>query len=462
MSEKLEDVSGIIDEIPDVGDTQPIPPLKPKKVKLTEQEKELRFREEMKKLDAKAKAKKEQKKTKAQERANFYDRHPNLKWLKYVSKVGFIALIGGSIYIIGKTGMDLYDDYTNTVKWTKVTGPTLADTDPAILYSSDEDKEIKLKVAELIAEIWDKDKKNFTDKVSPEKIDELTKLYNEAKEPKEYLKAPYKEITDFWNVKTSIDNLFVKQDGQTFKNDSKIDKVSEIIAVAFDTIKPYLAESTSHSLANYYSDLLNKIADDFTAYRNLLAKFDKEFDISESNKRMIIKTNLGTKDLDALKNQFNQLAYQYELVDKFINPILKSSDKVAKANSRNQTEFANYTKDINSRDEFKLYINDYKSTMNTLKNSVVHYESFEGKTLSDVQEWASEKGIYLEINYEYSSRPANTVLTQYPSATTYNEIIKGSYMSVTVAQEQATTSTSTSTSSDGFDFSDPFTTTNGD
>lgn len=118
------------------------------KRKLTESEKEQRFNEKMDRLDAKVKARKEKREARLRKRADYLSEHPIAKYAWIGLKTVVIGLLVAFVYFISTISIKLYDDYHNSIKWTKITGPKLAEQDPELLYSTASDKKLKLKLTE--------------------------------------------------------------------------------------------------------------------------------------------------------------------------------------------------------------------------------------------------------------------------------------------------------------------------
>ena len=140
------------------------------------------------------------KQNKLQKRIERFENNKFIKFSYLVFKYLLILVTILFLIFITKVGLNLYDDYTNSVKWTKISGPKLADHDPEFLYGDDIDKSNRLKVNELIAEVWDSDAGLLKSNISQSKIDDLTYFYKKLENPGDKLSAEYNTIIDFWNV----------------------------------------------------------------------------------------------------------------------------------------------------------------------------------------------------------------------------------------------------------------------
>ena len=147
------------------------------------------------------------------------------------------------------------------------------------------------------------------------------------------------------------------------------------------------------------------------------------------------------------------LSYKYDLITKFVSPILKASKEPVARNTKNRAAYAEYEADVNAKNNFSSYYDQYINTMNSLKASVVDYVSFEGKNISDLQKWASDNNIRLNTTEQNSDKQVGTILSQSPSTNKYTKIVRVSSIDVVVAKKnvasynQSSSSSSSSSSS---------------
>ena len=375
------------------------------------------------------------------------ERFENNKFIKFsylVFKYLLILVTILFLIFITKIGLNLYDDYTNSVKWTKISGPKLADQDPELLYGDDIDKSNRLKVNELIAEVWDSDAGLLKSNISQSKIDDLTYFYKKLENPGDKLSAEYNTIIDFWNVNVILSELYVKN-SDVIKADITTQKISDNIDKAWLIISNYLINDKNYKQAEIYRDQIYDLAEDASRYTALLINFNNKYKITISTNKLDIKSAIFTNELNDLKSNVNALKLKYELVNNFIKPILNSSIETAKANDNNKNLYNQYTNDIKLKSDFESYIIKYNSAVKTINDTIINYEDFVGKSLDEITNWANANDITLIINRVDSDKKVNTVISQTPTYGDYKKIQKGSSITITISKGSVTT-TSTTTS----------------
>ena len=420
--------------------------------KLTESEKEQRFNEKMDRLDAKVKARKEKREARLRKRADYLSEHPIAKYAWIGLKTIVIGLLVAFVYFISTISIKLYDDYHNSIKWTKITGPKLAEQDPELLYSTASDKKLKLKLTEKMNAVWDFSNHEFKSGVNNEQIDEIKSMYAKAKDPKDNLTKKYNELMTFWEAREALLGIFTDDSFSEIKETVSIQNMSDTVDKVFDKVDDFLVKGNNYKQANTYRDITYAIANDANTYASVITNFSKSYNISKNDNKLKIKTDMSTKDLDSLINSTDMLSYKYDLITKFVSPILKASKEPVARNTKNKAAYAEYEADVNAKNNFSSYYDQYINTMNTLKASVVDYVSFEGKNISDLQKWASENNIRLNTTEQNSDKQVGTILSQSPSANKYNKIVRGSSIDVVVAKKNVASynqSSSSSSSSSG-------------
>lgn len=406
-----------------------------------------------------AKRRHDKKLERAKKRAEFKQKHPIYKWGMRGLTTVIIGGVAYGIYTVGSIGFDLYKYYDDTVQWTKISGPPIANIEPQLLYATDENYDIKLKIVEIESEIWDNNAHKFTDKVTNAKVEKLRKLYKQAKEPKSYLKDTYTEIDTMWTVKTNLDSLFTDNTHTRFNDDVTIESLTQTTSENFVKIKDYRVKN--HEQAKIYQEEVYKITEATLEYRALLEQFEKSYQFTKTNDTvktknnktktrsdLTIKTNMNEDDLNALQLMVDNLHYKWVLVDNFIQPVLNNSEQSAHNNTINQKVKAEYDNDQSRKSTFEEYLKSYKSTMQELKDSVINLPNFVGRDVDDARKWANENGVTLIMTTKYSDEDENTVLSQTPNRDDYKKIVKGSALSVTVAKKRPVETTTESSSSE--------------
>ena len=384
------------------------------------------------------------KQNKLQKRIERFENNKFIKFSYLVFKYLLILVTILFLIFITKVGLNLYDDYTNSVKWTKISGPKLADQDPEFLYGDDIDKSNRLKVNELIAEVWDSDAGLLKSNISQSKIDDLTYFYKKLENPGDKLSVEYNTIIDFWNVNVILSELYVKN-SNVIKADITTQKISDNIDKAWLIISNYLINDKNYKQAEIYRDQIYSLAEDASRYTTLLLNFNSKYKITSSSNKLSIKSAIFTNELNDLKSNVNDLKLKYELVNNFIKPILNSSVETAKANDNNKNLYNQYTNDIKLKSEFEDYIIKYNSAVKMINDNIINYEDFVGKSLDEITNWANANDITLIINRIDSDKKINTVISQTPAYGDYKKIQKGSSITITISKGSVTT-TSTTTS----------------
>jgi hypothetical protein len=388
----------------------------------------------------------EKKQNKLQRQIERFENNKFIKFNYLIFKYLLILLTVLFLIFITKIGLNLYDDYNNSVKWTKITGPKLAEQDPELLYASDNDKSNRLKVTELMVDIWDSNAGLLKSNISQSKIDDLTYFYKKLKNPGDKLSAEYNTIIDFWNVNIILSELYVKN-SDVIKADITTQKISDNIDEAWLIVSNYLINDKNYKQAEIYRDQIYDLAEDASRYTELLINFNSKYKITISSNKLNIKSAIFTNELNDLKSNVNNLKLKYELVNNFIKPILNSSIETAKSNDNNKNLYNQYTNDIRLKSEFENYIIKYNSTVKTINDNIINYEDFIGKSLDEITNWANTNGITLIINHIDSDKKINTVISQTPSYGDYKKVQKGSSITITVSRGQVVTTSTTSTTS---------------
>lgn len=387
----------------------------------------------------------DKKQNKLQRRIERFENNKFIKVSYLIFKYLLILLTVLFLIFITKIGLNLYDDYNNSVKWTKITGPKLADQDPELLYMDDNDKSNKLKVTELMVDVWDSNAGLLKSNISQSKIDDLTYFYKKLKSPSDKLSTEYNTIIDFWNVNIILSELYVKN-SDIIKADITSQKISDNIDNAWLIVSNYLINKKNYKQAEIYRDQIYGLAEDASRYTTLLINFNSKYKVTTSSNKLSIKSAILTNELNDLKSNVNDLKLKYELVNNFIKPILNSSFETAKVNDNNKNLYNQYTNDIKLKSEFEDYIIKYNSAVKTINDNIINYEDFVGKSLDEITNWANINSITLIINRIDSDKKINTVISQTPAYKDYKKIQKGSSITITVSRGQVvTTNTTTST-----------------
>lgn len=384
------------------------------------------------------------KQNKLQRRIERFENNKFIKFSYLVFKYLLILVTILFLIFITKIGLDLYDDYTNSVKWTKISGPKLADQDPELLYGDDIDKSNRLKVNELMAKVWDSDAGLLKSNISQSNIDDLTYFYESLENPGDNLSAEYNTIIDFWNVNVILSELYVKN-SDVIKADITTQKISDNIDKAWLIISNYLINDKNYKQAEIYRDQIYDLAEDASRYTTLLINFNNKYKFTISTNKLDIKSAISTNELNDLKSNVNALKLKYELVNNFIKPILNSSIETAKANDNNKNLYNQYTNDIKLKSDFENYIIKYNGAVKTINDTIINYEDFVDKSLDEITNWANANDITLIINRVDSDKKVNTVISQTPTYGDYKKIQKGSSITITISKGSVTT-TSTTTS----------------
>ena len=384
------------------------------------------------------------KQNKLQRRIERFENNKFIKFSYLVFKYLLILVTILFLIFITKIGLNLYDDYTNSVKWTKISGPKLADQDPELLYEDDIDKSNRLKVNELMAKVWDSDAGLLKSNISQSDIDDLTYFYKSLENPGDNLSVEYNTIIDFWNVNVILSELYVKN-SDVIKADITTQKISDNIDKAWLIISNYLINDKNYKQAEIYRDQIYDLAEDASRYTTLLINFNNKYKFTISTNKLDIKSAIFTNELNDLKSDVNALKLEYELVNNFIKPILNSSIETAKANDNNKNLYNQYTNDIKLKSDFENYIIKYNRAVKTINDTIINYEDFVDKSLDEITNWANANDITLIINRVDSDKKVNTVISQTPTYGDYKKIQKGSSITITISKGSVTT-TSTTTS----------------
>lgn len=408
--------------------------------------KELKFRARMKALDEKAQQRRERKKEKLKKRARFLSEHKYLKYTWIATQVVVVSTALISLAYIGKVSHDIYQSYNDSVKWTKITGPALAEQSPDVLYSDEAEKQLKTEVTALITDVWDAENHLWKKEITSEQMDDITQLYNKITGSKMYLEPLYNEVHDMYQARELLMDIYTDGSFATIQHDMSLINLSDKTDKVFALIKPYLIKSSAYKQAANYLELVYSIANDSQNYATVLELANTFYSLNiKENKVLEFATTKQMKDLESLQSAISRLNLHYELVDKFITPIANSSVEGINQNDTYIAMAEQFQNDGKAEEQFKNYVGAYKNMMSHLQSQIIDYPNFVDKPLSEVRSWASANNITLEIKEKYNTlKDKDVVLEQSPTNQQYKKIVKASKITIIVNKIPTITSSSSS------------------
>lgn len=363
-----------------------------------------------------------------------FDQSPVGSLIRWVCKLS----IAGIVLVICVIGLNLIHEYHDSAHWTRITGPKTADIPTDILYASANEKADKLKYLKYQGLMWDADKHQLKKSASASNYDQLQKAYGKLKN-KDDVQTTYDQIKEAWSFHQDYNDLLTSKG--SVKMSTTPEEVSQLINDHFPQITPYLVDSTQFQFANDEQAKMNKLASDQAVMNAIVSNFAKQF--KASGKRTLKSQIYATT---SAKKTFNQeskkLQMKWQLQKQFAR-IYNASGSLLEKHDVLMDALSAYQEDQSQMNSFNRFLSLWNKEQDKLNNQTVDLPDFTGKSKSDVDSWADKNNITVRYRYQSSSSVSdNTVLSQMPSASQYNKIIKGSSMIVYLARNSGNTSSS--------------------
>lgn len=363
-----------------------------------------------------------------------FDQSPVGSLIRWVCKLS----IAGIVLVICVIGLNLIHEYHDSAHWTRITGPKTADIPTDILYASANEKADKLKYLKYQGLMWDADKHQLKKSASASNYDQLQKAYSKLKN-KDDVQTTYDQIKEAWSFHQDYNDLLTSKG--SVKMSTTPEEVSQLINDHFPQITPYLVDSTQFQFANDEQAKMNKLASDQAVMNAIVSNFAKQF--KASGKRTLKSQIYATT---SAKKTFNQeskkLQMKWQLQKQFAR-IYNASGSLLEKHDVLMDALSAYQEDQSQMNSFNRFLSLWNKEQDKLNNQTVDLPDFTGKSKNDVDSWADKNNITVRYRYQSSSSVSdNTVLSQMPSASQYNKIIKGSSMIVYLARNSGNTSSS--------------------
>lgn len=353
-------------------------------------------------------------------------------------------LIAGVALVIVTIVFGLVHEYHDSAHWTRITGPKTADIPTDILYASADEKADKLKYLKYQGLMWDRDKHTLKPTASAENYRQLEKAYDKLKR-KDDVSQTNDQIKEAWSFHEDYNDLFSKKN--TVKMSTTPEEISQLIDDHFPKITPYVVDGTQYQFANDEQSKMNKLADDQATMNQIVTSFAKQYKASGKH---TLKSRIYATS--AAKKKFKQLSgklHYHWLLQKQLNRIYNASGSLLQKHDSMMDALLAYKEDQSQMNSFNKFLSFWNSEQDKLDNQTVDLPDFTGKSKSDVDHWASENNITVKYKYESSSsQPNNSVLSQMPSASQYDKIIKGSTMTVYLARNTGSSASDHSSRAD--------------
>lgn len=369
-----------------------------------------------------------------------FDRSPTGSMIRWVLHL----LIAGVALVIVTIVFGLVHEYHDSAHWTRITGPKTADIPTDILYASADEKADKLKYLKYQGLMWDRDKHTLKPTASAENYRQLEKAYDKLKR-KDDVSQTNDQIKEAWSFHEDYNDLFSKKN--TVKMSTTPEEISQLIDDHFPKITPYVVDGTQYQFANDEQSKMNKLADDQATMNQIVTSFAKQYKASGKH---TLKSRIYATS--AAKKKFKQLSgklHYHWLLQKQLNRIYNASGSLLQKHDSMMDALLAYKEDQSQMNSFNKFLSFWNSEQDKLDNQTVDLPDFTGKSKSDVDHWASENNITVKYKYESSSsQPNNSVLSQMPSASQYDKIIKGSTMTVYLARNTGSSASDHSSRAD--------------
>src|SRR5699024_1633847 len=137
-------------------------------------------------------------------------------------------------------------------------------------------------------------------------------------------------------------------------------------------------------------------------------------------------------DVSDLSSYSNNLNYNWQAYSD-IDQLVGKSENILNDYQTKYDAYSEYEADINERDTFMAFNSSYNNAKNDLLAQIVKYKNFEGDKVDEIESWAKDNDITLDINKVESDKSVDTILDQSPSTSTYKRILKGSTVEIDVA-----------------------------
>lgn len=381
--------------------------------------------------------KKRARKDKLQRRARF-DHKPYIVILRLFAWLVIIMLL----FMIFRNTWNTYQDYMKTDEWEKSGGPVLASIPPEIMYDDQGDQDKQLEYIDHASKIWNDDVQDFRKDVTSERIETLSTIYEEIGN-KEHLEDLHNTITGLWNVQLNYNNLLTKDDdiAQYYKEDADtvqhtiaqttaLTDINTFIESNQETIMAHIIEPGEQRFANRMHTNMMNLSHDVTVMDNALAYIDPNFKLSAD--KVTVPAYVLPGDVSDLSSYSNNLNYNWQAYSD-IDQLIGKSENILNDYQTKYDAYSEYEADINERDTFLAFNSSYNNAKNDLLAQIVKYKNFEGDKVDEIESWAKDNDITLDINKVESDESVDTILDQSPSTSTYKRILKGSTVEIDVA-----------------------------
>src|SRR5699024_1440255 len=346
------------------------------------------------------------------------------------------------LFMIFRNTWNTYQDYMKTDELEKSSGPVLASIPPEIMYDDQGDQDKQLEYIDHASKIWNDDVQDFRKDVTSERIETLSTIYEEIGN-KEHLEDLHNTITGLWNVQLNYNSLLTKDDdiAQYYKEDADtvqhtiaqttaLTDINTFIESNQETIMAHIIEPGEQRFANrMHTNMLN-LSHDVTVMDNALAYIEPNFKLSAD--KATVPAYVLPDDVSDLSSYSNNLNYNWQAYSD-IDQLIGKSENILNDYQTKYDAYSEYEADINERDTFLTFNSSYNNAKNDLLAQIVKYKNFEGDKVDEIESWAKDNDIALDINKVERDESVDTILDKSPSTSTYKRILKGSTVEIDVA-----------------------------
>lgn len=330
------------------------------------------------------------------------------------------------VVLIAFFSTKVFDEFDKTKSWKMSKEVKIATEEPYMLYLSTFDR-YNIKVYnKLVEKIYNKTEGAFYKKVNDDDITTLTSEYNKLPETiKEKESQLYNTILSLWPINKEYKSFFDKQGNIPATINPR--DIIEFNKKYSESIKKVLDDESDTSkkvLANESYLMIHNIASDISKIAEIKDAFDRIFNITTS--KISVKKDVPSTELSYLKHLKDSLNYKWKIIDNYLGPVLKKSEKILDGHDRQIEAYTNYTIALSHKENFEKFVNSYKD----MKSKFIKIPKL--TTREDLQK---NSELLYEVEEEYSDTiEEGKVIMQAPEYNSYEFIYPKSTIKVKISK----------------------------
>lgn len=370
--------------------------------------------------------------------------------IKQKINIGYWITIVLGILIGLFIGFEIYKHYTDTSIWEKSENTKIADEEAYMLYLTPKDRQTLKNYTKLVSEIYNREEGDFTDSVTNEAVDNLTKEYNSLPDNlKERESRTYNTITTLYPIKKTYKSFFRTEkeiNTTTYPNEiiSFISRYGESVKNVLDDTE----DKSNKKLAKEVYTSMYNFKEDLEIISSIVSVFNTTFEVKTN--QINIKKDVPSSLISNWDSQIKSLHYKWLVIDDYFSPIIKKSEAILTSHDKQIEKIEVYNKTKENKESFEKFVSAY----NNYKDKIIDIPNIQSK--SDLEKYKDV--INFNIKEEYSEDvEKDKIISQSPKKDDYKKIYKGSTIDVVISKgkkpkekpKDSSTSSSSSSNREG-------------